>query len=182
MILGYNWLRNHNPEISWQTKDVKMSRCPTQCSTCHIKTKCEAIAHKVTILCINACQAGVFPSMIEELDDQDEATHVNANETEEEAQGECLAFDDDLEFDADHIGIEEGDGVFMAMVHLVNPQHFVCASSTVSGRLAEASAKNSMPKGFHELSPQHFTPMKMCSAKRLSTLSLNVKNGTTPLN
>jgi hypothetical protein len=27
LILGYNWLRNHNPEINWQTKDVKMSRC-----------------------------------------------------------------------------------------------------------------------------------------------------------
>jgi hypothetical protein len=35
MILGYNWLRNHNPEINWQTKDVKMSRCPQQCSTFH---------------------------------------------------------------------------------------------------------------------------------------------------
>jgi hypothetical protein len=23
MILGYNWLCNHNPEINWQTKDVK---------------------------------------------------------------------------------------------------------------------------------------------------------------
>jgi hypothetical protein len=28
LILGYNWLRNHDPEINWQTKDVKMSRCP----------------------------------------------------------------------------------------------------------------------------------------------------------
>jgi hypothetical protein len=28
-ILGYNWLHNHNPEINWQTKDVKISRCPT---------------------------------------------------------------------------------------------------------------------------------------------------------
>jgi hypothetical protein len=34
MILGYNWLCNHNPEINWQTKEVKMSRCPQQCSTC----------------------------------------------------------------------------------------------------------------------------------------------------
>jgi hypothetical protein len=25
LILGYNWLCNHNPEINWQTKDVKMS-------------------------------------------------------------------------------------------------------------------------------------------------------------
>jgi hypothetical protein len=153
MILGYNWLRNHNPEINWQTKDVKMSRCPTQCSTCHIETKREAIAHKATISQINACRAGAFPSMIEELDDQDEATHANANETEEEAQGEYLAFDNDLKFDADHIEIEEGDCVFMAMVHPVDPQHFVRASSTVSGRLAEASAKNSMPKGFYEIVP-----------------------------
>jgi hypothetical protein len=153
MILGYNWLCNHNPEINWQTKDVKMSRCPTQCSTCCVKTKHEAIAHKATISRINACRAGAFPSMIEELDDQDEATHVNANETEEEVQGEGPAFDDDLELDADHIEMEEGDRVFMAMVHPVNPQHFVCASSTVSGRLAEASAKNSMPKGFHEIVP-----------------------------
>jgi hypothetical protein len=24
LILGYNWLCNHNPEINWQTKDIKM--------------------------------------------------------------------------------------------------------------------------------------------------------------
>jgi hypothetical protein len=34
MILGYNWLHNHNPEINWQTKDVRMSWCPQQCSKC----------------------------------------------------------------------------------------------------------------------------------------------------
>jgi hypothetical protein len=28
LILGYNWLCNHNPEINW---DVKMSHCPLQC-------------------------------------------------------------------------------------------------------------------------------------------------------
>jgi hypothetical protein len=153
MILGYNWLRNHNPEINFQTKDVKMSRCPTQCSTCRVETKCEAIAHKATISWINTCQAGGFLSMIEELDDQDEATHVNMNETEEEVQGECPAVDNDLEFDADHIEIEEGDRIFMAMVHPVDPQHFVCASSMVSGRLAEAFTKNSTPKEFHEIVP-----------------------------
>jgi hypothetical protein len=28
MILGFTWLREHNPEIDWQTKEVRMSRCP----------------------------------------------------------------------------------------------------------------------------------------------------------
>jgi hypothetical protein len=39
LILGYNWLHNHNPEINWQTKDVKMSCCPLQCSTCRVEDK-----------------------------------------------------------------------------------------------------------------------------------------------
>jgi hypothetical protein len=38
----------------------------------------------------------------------------------------------------------------MAMVHLVDAHHFIHTLSTVSRRLAEASAKNSKPKGFHE--------------------------------
>jgi hypothetical protein len=42
LILGYNWLQNHNPEINWQTKDVKMSRCPLQCSTYRVEDKRDA--------------------------------------------------------------------------------------------------------------------------------------------
>jgi hypothetical protein len=48
LILGYNWLCNHNPEINWQTKNVKMSRCPLQCSTCRVEDKCNVRA--ITIL------------------------------------------------------------------------------------------------------------------------------------
>ena len=28
LILGLLWLRKHNPEVDWQTEEVKMSRCP----------------------------------------------------------------------------------------------------------------------------------------------------------
>ena len=34
IILSYTWLRLHNPDIDWFTREVKMSRCPCQCSTC----------------------------------------------------------------------------------------------------------------------------------------------------
>jgi hypothetical protein len=54
LILGYNWLQNHNPEINWQTKDVKMSRCPLQCSTCRVEDKHAAKMQKSMMSHINA--------------------------------------------------------------------------------------------------------------------------------
>jgi hypothetical protein len=150
MILGYNWLYNHNPEINWQTKDVKMSWCPQQCTTCQVEDKCEAKIRKSTTLQINACQAGAFPMMVEEVD-EDESSHMNMDKTDKGAQDTCLAFDDDLDSEVDDFTIGEDDCVFMTVVHPVDPHHFVCASSTVSGCLAEAFAKNSKPKGFEDI-------------------------------
>jgi hypothetical protein len=63
------------------------------------------------------------------------------------------AFDNDLDSEVDDFTIEEDDRIFMAMVHPVDPHHFIRASSTVSGRLAEAFAKNSKLKGFEDIVP-----------------------------
>jgi hypothetical protein len=98
---------------------------------------------------INACWSGAFPTLAEE--DEDKSPHMDTDETDEEVQDTGPAFDNDLDSEVDNFTIEEDDGVFMAMVHLVDPHHFVCASSTVSGRLAEAFAKNSKPKGFEDI-------------------------------
>jgi hypothetical protein len=84
MILGYNWLQNHNPEINWQTKDVKMSHCPVQCSTCRVEDKRNVKVWKSTTSRINACRSGAFLTMVEE--DKDESPHVNADKTDEEVQ------------------------------------------------------------------------------------------------
>jgi hypothetical protein len=86
-------------------------------------------------------------------EDEDEYPHVNTEETDEEAQDLCPAFDDDLDSEVDDFAIEEDDHVFMTMVHPVDPYHFVRASSMVSGRLAEVFAKNSEPKGFENTVP-----------------------------
>jgi hypothetical protein len=129
-----------------------MSRCPQQCSTCQVEDKREAKIRKSTTLQINACQAGAFPNIVEEVD-EDESPHMNTDETDEEVQGTCPAFDDDLDSEVDNFTIEEDDRVFTTMVHLVDPHHFVHASSMVSRRLAEAIAKNSKPKGFGDIVP-----------------------------
>jgi hypothetical protein len=122
-------------------------------------------------------------------EDEDESPHVNTEETDEEAQDLCPAFDDDF-------AIEEDDCVFMTMVHQVDPHHFVRASSMVSGCLAEAFAKDSKPKDFEDIVPTSlhtyadvfthlcrrlYTPMPMSSVKRPLTPFQNITNGTTPL-
>jgi hypothetical protein len=86
-------------------------------------------------------------------EDEDESPHVNTDETDEEVQETGLAFDNNLDSEVNDFTIEKDDRVFMAMVHPVNPHHFVRASSTVSGRLAEVFAKNSKPKGFEDIVP-----------------------------
>jgi hypothetical protein len=143
-ILGYNWLCNHHPEINWQTKDVKMSCCPLQCSTCRVEERHDRMIRKSMTSQINACRSGAFPTMAEE--DEHEYSHLDMDETDEEAQDTGPALDDDLT-------IEEDDHVFIAMVHPVDPYHFVCALSMVSGHLVEAFAKNSQPKSFEDIVP-----------------------------
>jgi hypothetical protein len=101
---------------------------------------------------INACRAGAFHKIAEEVD-KDESPHMNMDETDEGVQDTCLAFDNDLDSEVDDLTIEEDDRVFMTMVHPVNPHHFICALSTVSGCLAEAFAKNLKPKGFEDIVP-----------------------------
>jgi hypothetical protein len=84
-------------------------------------------------------------------EDEDESPHVNMDETDEEVQDSCPAFDNDLDSEVNDFTVEENDHVFMAMVHPVDPHHFVCALSTVSGRLAEVFSKNSKPKDFEDI-------------------------------
>jgi hypothetical protein len=86
-------------------------------------------------------------------EDEDEFPHMDTDETDEEVQDTGPALDDDLDSEVDDFTIEEDDRVFMAMVHPVDPHHFVRTSGTVSGRLAEVFAKNSEPKGFEDIVP-----------------------------
>jgi hypothetical protein len=86
-------------------------------------------------------------------EDEDESPHMDTDETDEEAQDTSPALDDDLDSEVDDFTIEEDDRVLMVIVHLVDPHHFVHASSTVSGRLAEVFAKNSQLKGFEDIVP-----------------------------
>jgi len=39
LILGYNWLKDHNPRIDWEKGEVKMTHCPLWCEGGHALQK-----------------------------------------------------------------------------------------------------------------------------------------------
>ncbi len=46
LILGYTWLHEHNPEIDWETREVKLSQCPRRCSECRDEIRAEKAVPK----------------------------------------------------------------------------------------------------------------------------------------
>jgi transposase InsO family protein len=146
-ILGYTWLKEHNPEVDWVTKEVKMSRCPGRCSTCRKEIKQERHQRQTEARHLRACRAGPMPT----VEDVSEDIPELYPDTEDDSGDE--------EDDTDHAEapdeIEEGDRVFMTTVY--DREEFVRASSTTSQRLSEAFAKNSgPPKSFRESVPKAF--------------------------
>jgi len=55
MILGYTWLKDHNPEVNWQTGEVQMNRCPPQCEGCRVIRKKQASWKRMETRALNIC-------------------------------------------------------------------------------------------------------------------------------
>jgi len=49
LILSYDWLKDHNPKIDWEKREVEMTHCPLWCEGGHTLQK-EQICQKRTEL------------------------------------------------------------------------------------------------------------------------------------
>ena len=105
-ILGFSWLRQHNPEINWQTGEVRMSRCTRQCATCRLDAQNDRKAKRAAAAQIRACRAGGVPDLVE-YDDDDE--------------------DDDVDEEGNTLGKE--DRIFAATI-FPSQEHHVRATSS----------------------------------------------------
>jgi hypothetical protein len=137
LILGFTWLREHNPEVDWQTKEVRMSRCPSRCNTCRLDAKRVRREERVAAAQTLACRAGAFPVLVEEVEDEEEPPGL---------------LEDEEEDDGDYTEIEDGDGIFVATVYPDGA--CIRATSTVSQRLAEAFSRNTQQTSFHDTVPE----------------------------
>ena len=101
---------------------------------------------------------GGFPVLVKETPDEDDYAPEGMNMPEggvnsdpDDLPGLCAVDDEDM----DDPKIEDEDWIFIAHVHSVDPDHFICTIGTVSTRLTEAHAKNTKAKSFRDIVPDH---------------------------
>jgi transposase InsO family protein len=134
LILGLPWLKQHNPEVDWETGEVRMTRCNTRCHTCKLTIKAATKERRKQRQARKGCKNGPMPTVVEEEDEEEEGSR---GESEEQW--------------------EYGDRIMATALHPIAQTDWVRATTTISQRLAEAAVKQQTggPKGFKELVPDY---------------------------
>jgi len=68
LILGYDWLKNHNPKIDWEKGEVEITRCPLRCEGGRTLRKEQTCQKRIELRALRSCRDGPTPSFQEELD------------------------------------------------------------------------------------------------------------------
>jgi len=118
MILGYTWLKDHNPEVNWQTGEVQMNRCPPWCEGCRVIRKEQASRKRVETKALNVCWSRPLPEHAEDLEEDE--TPIWTGEIE----------------------YEQGDQLFMTRILLEPTVEDLRAASTTSQKLAEGARRS----------------------------------------
>ena len=118
MILGYIWLKDHNPEVNWQTREVQMNQCLPRCKGCHVIQKEQMLRKRIETRALNICWSGPPPEYARDLE-EDEIS-IWTCETE----------------------YELGDQLFMTRILLESTVEDLCATSTTSQKLAERACRS----------------------------------------
>src|SRR6266545_618548 len=126
MILGFSWLKKHNPEINFCAGTIKMTRClPCCCVGCNAEWKTERDMKKREAQQINTCCTGPFPAFVEDAKDELKDGQFEVP-LEEEVK---------TPLDKDNEPLEEGDRIWATGLFPEAEQ--IQATALISQRLAE---------------------------------------------
>jgi len=117
MILGYTWLKDHNPEVNWQTGEMQMNKCPPRCEGCRAIRKERASQRKVEARAVNVCQSGPPLEYMEDLEEDETPLRI------------C------------EVEYEQGDRLFMTRILPESAVEDLRATSTISQKLAEGARR-----------------------------------------
>jgi len=68
LILGYNWLKDHNPKIDWEKGEVEMTRCLLQYKGGCALWKEQACQQRIELWALQSCHDGPAPLFQKEPD------------------------------------------------------------------------------------------------------------------
>jgi len=61
LILGYDWLKDHNSKIDWEKGEVKMTHCLLQCEGGHALRKEQTCHKRIELQALRSCRDGPMP-------------------------------------------------------------------------------------------------------------------------
>jgi len=61
LILGYDWLKDHNPRIDWEKGEVEMTRCPLRCEGRRALQKKQTHQKRIELRALQLCHDGPTP-------------------------------------------------------------------------------------------------------------------------
>jgi len=68
LILGYNWLKDHNPKIDWEKGEVGMTCCSLWCEGGHALRKEQTHQKRTELRALQSCRDRPTPLLQEELE------------------------------------------------------------------------------------------------------------------
>jgi len=115
LILGYDWLKDHNPKINWEKGEVEMTRCPLRCEGGHALQKEQTRQKRIELQALRSCHDGPTPLLQEESESEEESLQTH------------------------HPSWELGDQLFLTCLLPEPDQVNLRATATTSQRLAEGA-------------------------------------------
>jgi len=68
LILGYNWLKDHNPKVDWEKGEIEMTRCLLQYKEGCALRKEQTLQKRTELRALRSCRDGPMPLFQEELE------------------------------------------------------------------------------------------------------------------
>jgi len=115
LILGYDWLKDHNPKINWEKGEVEMTCCPLRCEGGHALQKEQTRQKRIELRALRSCHDGPTPLLQEESESEEESLQTH------------------------HLSWELGDRLFLTCLLLEPDQVNLQATATTSQHLVEGA-------------------------------------------
>jgi len=77
LILGYDWLKDHNPRIDWEKGEVEMTRCPLRCEGGRTLWKKQTRQKRIELRALRFCRDRPAPLLQEESEFEEEPLQMH---------------------------------------------------------------------------------------------------------